>query len=126
MDSAEDIIYPFLHHLESSLSLRVLWALEELNEARGLQYGIKVYPRGWDTSSLKKIHPLGKSPILSIGPKPEQQLTEARLILQYLSDTYSKGLWEPTEDDKARDVFFQEFANRSLQMRVSQLAVSNT
>lgn len=102
------------------MSLRVLWALEELRAAHNLQYRLKIYPRSIRSQGTKEVHPLGKSPVLCIGPKPEQALTEARLVLQYLSDTYSKALWEPDEEDKARDVFFQEFANVSLLVKVSR------
>lgn len=100
------------------MSLRVLAALEDLSERNGLEYGLKVYPRSWKGSPTKEVHPLGKAPVLCIGPNPEQALTEARLILQYLSDTYSKGIWEPIAEDKQRDIFFQEFANASVLAKV--------
>lgn len=104
------------------MSLRVLTALEELNESHDLQYSLKVYPRSWRGMATKEAHPLGKSPVLCIGPKPEQALTEARLVLQYLSDTYSKGIWQPVSEDKDRDIFFQEFANQSLLAKVNLIA----
>ncbi|KAK5103472.1 hypothetical protein LTS08_002887 [Lithohypha guttulata] len=100
------------------MSLRVLCALEELNELKGLQYRLKIYPRKRGDPGTKEVHPLGKSPVFCIGPKPEEALTEARLVLQYLSDTYSQGIWEPDAEDKARDVFLQEFANASLLTKV--------
>ncbi|SPL69451.1 glutathione S-transferase family protein [Acinetobacter stercoris] len=73
-----------LHHLEHSRSFRILWALEEL----GLDYQIKYYKR---TSSyeapaeLKKIHPLGKAPILTDG---DLTITESAVILDYLQEKY--------------------------------------
>lgn len=100
------------------MSLRVLCALEELNEVHGLKYGIKIYPRKYGKSGIEAVHPLGKSPVLCIGPKPEEALSEARLVLQYLSDTYSQGIWDPEEEDKARNTFFQEFSNSSLLNKV--------
>lgn len=103
------------------MSLRVLVALEELNERNGLEYGLKVYKRSWKGMATKEVHPLGKSPVLCIGPKPDEALTEARLVLQYLSDTYSKGIWQPTDEDRQRDIFFQEFANASILAKVNKL-----
>ena len=53
-----------VHHLENSRSQRVLWLLEEL----GLPYEIKRYERDKQTMlappALKRIHPLGKSPLI--------------------------------------------------------------
>jgi glutathione S-transferase len=74
-----------LHHLEFSRSQRVLWLLEEL----GLPYEIKRYPR--DPKSrlappeLKKVHPLGKSPVITDG---DLVLAESGAILEYLAETY--------------------------------------
>jgi len=56
-----------LHHLDNSRSQRILWLLEEL----GLEYDIVEYKRDPDSAaapeSLKKIHPLGKSPVITDG-----------------------------------------------------------
>ena len=53
-----------VHHLDKSRSHRILWLLEELN----VPYEIKDYKRNKDTMlappELKKIHPLGKSPVI--------------------------------------------------------------
>ena len=53
-----------VHHLENSRSQRILWLLEELS----LPYEIVRYERDKATMlappELKKIHPLGKSPVL--------------------------------------------------------------
>ena len=54
-----------VHHLNNSRSQRILWLLEELNAS----YEIESYSRDKVTNlapeSLKKIHPLGKSPVIS-------------------------------------------------------------
>ena len=124
---------PTLHHLSSSQSLRVLWALEEL-AAAGHPYKLELYSRVAQRApaSLKDIFPLGKSPVLVVpsttinGPAPlahaagERQdgdfvLAESRMILQYLADEYSDGLWKPsTPEDRMRDTYWAEFANASL------------
>ena len=53
-----------VHHLENSRSQRILWLLEEL----GLPYEIKRYERDRKTMlappELKRVHPLGKSPVI--------------------------------------------------------------
>jgi len=53
-----------VHHLDKSRSHRILWLLEELD----VLYEIKEYKRNKDTMlappELKKIHPLGKSPVI--------------------------------------------------------------
>lgn len=55
-----------VHHLSSSRSQRIIWLLEEL----GLQYEVKRYerlPTMMAPPELKKIHPLGKSPVITDG-----------------------------------------------------------
>jgi glutathione S-transferase len=77
-----------VHHLETSRSQRVLWLLEELR----LPYEIKVYKRHPVTklapAELKKIHPLGKSPVITDG---ELVVAESAAILEYLVEQYASG-----------------------------------
>ena len=74
-----------VHHLETSRSQRVLWLLEEL----GLPYEIKLYQRDPKTrlapASLKAVHPLGKSPVITDG---EETIAESGAILEYLVERY--------------------------------------
>ena len=53
-----------VHHLNNSRSQRVLWMLEEL----AVQYTVVRYERDPKTMfappELKKIHPLGRSPVI--------------------------------------------------------------
>lgn len=74
-----------VHHLETSRSQRVLWLLEEL----GLPYEIKLYKRDPKTKlappELKKIHPLGKSPVITDG---DLVVAESGAILEYLAERY--------------------------------------
>ena len=122
---------PTLHHLSSSQSLRILWALEELAAANpAFQYNLQTYRRiqARTPKELQTIHPLGLSPILVIEPAPSGSpddrvvITESRLILQHLADAYSNGMWEPTNNtDRRRDAFFQEFANASLGPKVASV-----
>lgn len=84
-----------VHHLEKSRSQRVLWLLEEL----GLEYELKEYKRDKATMlappELKKVHPLGKSPIVTDGDGPP--LAESGAILEYLVDKYGNGKLIPKE-----------------------------
>jgi glutathione S-transferase len=74
-----------VHHLETSRSQRILWLLEEL----GLPYELKVYQRDKATrlapAALKKIHPLGKSPVITDG---DEVIAESGAIIEYLVETY--------------------------------------
>lgn len=74
-----------LHHLETSRSQRVLWLLEEL----GVPYEIKLYRRDPRTrlapQELKKVHPLGKSPVIT---DEDIVVAESGAILEYLVEHY--------------------------------------
>ncbi len=75
-----------VHHLETSRSQRILWLLEEL----GVPYELKIYQRDKATRlappALKKIHPLGKSPVITDG---EGVIAESGAIIEYLVETYA-------------------------------------
>jgi glutathione S-transferase len=77
-----------VHHLNNSRSQRVLWLLEEL----GVEYELKRYERDPKTllapASLRAVHPLGKSPIVTDG---ELTLAESGAILEYLVGRYGGG-----------------------------------
>lgn len=74
-----------VHHLENSRSQRILWLLEEL----GLPYELKIYKRDAKTRlappELKKIHPLGKSPVIV---DKGEVVAESGAIIEYLVETY--------------------------------------
>lgn len=77
-----------VHHLDNSRSQRVLWLLEEL----GLDYELKLYKRDPKTmlapAALRKVHPLGKSPVITDNG---QTLAESGAILEYLVEQYGAG-----------------------------------
>jgi glutathione S-transferase len=115
---------PTLYNLSSSQGTAILWALEEIAAINGLKYNLKNFSRRGATTAkdLKAIFPLGKSPIVTLEPmagEPDQiyQIkpntpTESRLILQFISENYTNGIWIPESDEnKRRDVFFSELAN---------------
>ncbi|MFL6700061.1 MAG: glutathione S-transferase [Vitreoscilla sp.] len=76
-----------VHHLNNSRSQRILWLLEEL----GLPYEIKRYQRDARTMlappELLKVHPLGKSPVITDG---DITVAESGAIVEYLLDTYGE------------------------------------
>jgi glutathione S-transferase len=71
-----------VHHLANSRSQRIIWLLEEL----GLPYSVKRYERNPKTMlappELKRIHPLGKSPVIEDG---QITLIETGAIIEYLT-----------------------------------------
>lgn len=81
-----------VHHLNNSRSQRVLWLLEEL----GLPYEIKRYKRDPQTmlapASLRQVHPLGKSPVITDG---KLTLAESGAIIEYLIERYGNGRLVP-------------------------------
>lgn len=74
-----------VHHLNNSRSQRILWALEEL----GVSYEVKRYERDPQTKlapdTLKKVHPLGKSPVITDNGN---SVAESGAIIEYLLQTY--------------------------------------
>ena len=81
-----------VHHLNNSRSQRVLWLLEEL----GLPYEIQKYQRDPKTMlappSLMKVHPLGKSPVIT---DDGTTVAESGAIIEYLIERYGNGRLAP-------------------------------
>ena len=81
-----------VHHLNNSRSQRVLWLLEEL----GVPYEIKKYERDAKTMlappELQKVHPLGKSPVITDG---DVTVAESGAIIEYLVERYGNGRLAP-------------------------------
>jgi glutathione S-transferase len=88
-----------VHHLNHSRSQRILWLLEEL----GLGYEIERYERDPQTmlapASLRKVHPLGKSPVVTDG---DLTLAESGAIIDYLIERYGAGKLAPALGTPAR------------------------
>ena len=88
-----------VHHLENSRSQRILWLLEEL----GVDYEVKRYERDKVTNlapeALKKIHPLGKSPVIEDDGKV---IAETGAIIEYLVETHGDGSLLPAAGTQER------------------------
>lgn len=84
-----------VHHLNNSRSQRILWLLEEL----GQPYEIKRYQRDATTNlapeSLKAVHPLGKSPVITDNG---ETVAESGTIVEYLIRKYGRDKLMPRED----------------------------
>ncbi|PHR61356.1 MAG: glutathione S-transferase [Robiginitomaculum sp.] len=91
-----------VHHLNNSRSQRVLWLLEELD----LEYEIKHYSRDPKTRrappSLKAIHPLGRSPVISCGDKV---IAETGAIIEYIIREHGDGNFIPLMGSDAYDLY---------------------
>ncbi|WP_277970362.1 glutathione S-transferase family protein [Sphingomonas echinoides] len=87
-----------VHHLENSRSQRILWLLEEL----GLPYDIVRYERDKTTMlappELKKIHPLGKSPVLQ-DTAAGQVVIETGAIVDYIVELADGRMGPPAHRD---------------------------
>jgi len=81
-----------VHHLNHSRSQRVLWLLEEL----GVRYRIERHERDPKTMlappALMKVHPLGKSPVITDG---KLTVAESGAIIEYLVERYGEGRFAP-------------------------------
>ena len=87
-----------VHHLERSRSHRVLWLLEELE----VPYQIKRYQREASMlapEALKKVHPLGKSPVITDG---DLVVAESGAIAEYLVERHGEGRLRPAAGTPAR------------------------
>lgn len=85
-----------VHHLENSRSQRILWLLEEL----ALPYEVILYKRDPKTMlappSLKKVHPLGKSPVIE---DEGRVIAETGAIVEYLVEKAEGRLGPPAKRD---------------------------
>lgn len=102
-----------VHHLNNSRSQRVLWLLEEL----GVAYEITKYERDPKTMlappSLRDVHPLGKSPVITDG---DVTVAESGAILEYLVERYdSDGRLAPAigTPERLRWRYWMHFAEGS-------------
>jgi glutathione S-transferase len=101
-----------LHHLNNSRSQRILWLMEEL----GLPYEIQRYQRDPRTMlappSLRAVHPLGKSPVITDG---ELTLAESGAIIDYLVARYGAGRLAPAAGtaDHLRYTYWMHYAEGS-------------
>ena len=98
-----------VHHLNNSRSQRVLWLLEEL----AIPYEIKHYKRDETTmlapASLRAVHPLGKSPVITEG---DVTVAESGAIIEYLIEQHGGGRLIPPAGtpERRRYTYWLHFA----------------
>lgn len=114
-----------VHHLNNSRSQRVLWLLEEL----AIEYEIKFYERDAKTmmapESLRQVHPLGKSPVITDG---DLTIAESGAIIEYLVDRYGNGRLIPASGtpEHLRYKYWLHYAEGSaMPLLVMQLVLNN-
>ncbi|MBN8814738.1 MAG: glutathione S-transferase [Sphingomonas sp.] len=112
-----------VHHLNNSRSQRILWMLEEL----GLPYEIKHYQRDAKTMlappELRKVHPLGKSPVLE---DEGRIIVETGAICEYLVEQADGRLGPPAHrDDTLRYRQFLHYAEGSVMPPLLVLLIVN-
>jgi glutathione S-transferase len=101
-----------VHHLNNSRSQRVLWLLEEL----GLDYEVKRYERDAKTmlapASLRAVHPLGKSPVITDG---DRTVAESGAIVEYLVERHGGGRLIPPagSPERLRYTYWLHYAEGS-------------
>ncbi len=106
-----------VHHLNNSRSQRVLWLIEELD----VPYTVVHYQRDPKTMlaprTLRTLHPLGKSPVVTIGGKT---IAETGLIIEYLCGRYDDGRLSPPAEpgslteERERWLYWMHYAEGSL------------
>lgn len=114
-----------VHHLENSRSQRVLWMLEEL----GMPYEVRRYERNKQTMlappELKKVHPLGKSPVIE-DSDDGRVIAETGAIIDYLVEKADGRLGPlPHRDSVLRYRQFLHYAEGSLMPPLLVLLVVN-
>ncbi len=101
-----------VHHLNNSRSQRVIWLLEEL----GVPYEVKRYERDAKTllapAALRAVHPLGKSPVITDGPRT---VAETGAIVEYLVGEFGQGRLIPSAgtEERLRYTYWLHFAEGS-------------
>ncbi|KAF2095334.1 glutathione S-transferase [Rhizodiscina lignyota] len=126
---------PTLHHLASSQSMRVLWALEEIVESHrykdGFKYNLVLYKRRYGPNpDLQAVFPIGKSPIMTVeendgrGPKVYQLnqypgvLAESILIMEFVNETYANRIWDAEPEDEKRAKYLDVLAHNTLSVKI--------
>lgn len=94
-----------LHHLENSVSGRIIWLLEEL----GIDYTLKTYPRDSNMlapAEFKALHRAGTAPIITDG---EITLAETNAIIDYILDQHPDSTLRPSIDAPNRVAYLYWF-----------------
>jgi glutathione S-transferase len=104
-----------VHHLNNSRSQRILWLLEELEAPYRIERYQRLSPIPLAPPELKKVHPLGKSPVITDG---EYTIAESGAIVEYILARYGDGRLRPDPDsaDHVRYLEWMHYAEGSAMM----------
>jgi glutathione S-transferase len=101
-----------VHHLNNSRSQRILWLLEELEAPYRIEKYRRLSPIPLAPPDLKKVHPLGKSPVITDG---KYTIAESGAIVEYILARYGGGRLRPNpdSDDYVRYLEWMHYAEGS-------------
>ena len=101
-----------VHHLNNSRSQRILWLLEEIAAPYEIVHYKRMSPVPLAPRELKKVHPLGKSPVITDG---SHTIAESGAIVEYILDKYGKGRLRPDSksDDHVKYIEWMHYAEGS-------------
>jgi glutathione S-transferase len=102
-----------LHHLNMSTSERIIWLCEELELPFTLVRHERDHATGLAPESLKRLHPVGRSPVIVDG---DIVLAETGAIVEYILSKHG-GNWLSVTADRpnfADYLFWFHFSNSSM------------
>src|ERR1700693_6330436 len=101
-----------VHHLNNSRSQRIVWLLEELETPYQIEKYQRLPPMPLAPPELKKVHPLGKSPVVTDG---KYTIAESGAIIEYILTKYGGGRLrpDPDSDDHVRYLEWVHYAEGS-------------
>jgi glutathione S-transferase len=101
-----------VHHLNNSRSQRILWLLEEIGAPYEIVHYKRMSPVPLAPPELKKVHPLGKSPVITDG---KHTIAESGAIVEYILDKYGAGRLrpDPKSDDHVKYIEWMHYAEGS-------------
>lgn len=94
-----------LHYCSNSRAQRILWLLEELELSYNLNK-IKFHPSELKSEKHKKVHPLGRVPVLE---DKDIIIYESGAIVEYLIARHSDGSLKPKIEDENFPIYLQWF-----------------
>jgi len=101
-----------VHHLNNSRSQRILWLLEELGVPYEIVHYQRMQPVPLAPPELKKVHPLGKSPVIT---DDGNTIAESGAIVEYILEKYGDARMRPERGspDHVKYIEWMHFAEGS-------------
>ena len=101
-----------VHHLNDSRSQRILWLLEEIGEPYTIKHYKRMSPVPLAPPELKAVHPLGKSPVVTVDGKA---IIESGAIVELLIERFAPDRLAPKRgtDDYAAYIQWLHYSEGS-------------